>query len=101
MTVQDAAIVFNTSSTTVQIIRTSYGEKGLTATLTRKKRENSSYRAKIKGEVDAHIIALAFAEPPKGYAKWTLRLLVDRSVKPGYIVSISHMQVGRILKKRI
>ena len=42
---------------------------------------------------------MACGEPPKGYAKWTLRLLADKSVKLGYIDSISHTQVGRILKK--
>ena len=35
-------------------------------------------------------------ERPKGYARWTLRLLADKSVKLGYIDSISHTQVGRI-----
>ena len=99
MTVQEAAIAFNTSSTTVQNVRTSYGEKGLDATLNRKKRDTPPVEAKVTGEVEAHIIALACAEPPKGYAKWTLRLLEDRSVKLGYIDSISHTQVGRILKK--
>ena len=94
MTVQEAAIAFNTSSTTVQNVRTSYGEKGLNATLNRKKRDTPPVEAKVTGEVEAHII-----EPPKGYAKWTLRLLADRSVKLGYIDSISHTQVGRILKK--
>ena len=99
MTVQEAAIAFNTSSTTVQNVRTSYGEKGLDATLNRKKRDTPPVEAKVTGEVKAHIIALACAEPPKGYAKWTLRFLADRFVKLGYIDSISHTQVGRILKK--
>ena len=36
MTVQEAAIAFNTSATTVPKVRTSYGEKGLEATLNRK-----------------------------------------------------------------
>ena len=99
MTVQEAAIAFNTSSTTVQNIRTSYGEKGLEATIHRKKRDTPPVEAKVTGEVEAHIIALACAEPPQGYAKWTLRLLADRTVKLGYIESISHTQVGRILKK--
>lgn len=99
MTVQEAAIAFNTSSTTVQNVRTSYGGKGLNATLNRKERDTPPVEAKVTGEVEAHIIALACAEPPKGYAKWTLRLLADRSVKLGYINSISHTQVGRILKK--
>ena len=60
---------------------------------------NAPVEAKVTGEVEAHIIALACGDPPKGYAKWTLRLLADKSVKLGYIGSISHTQVGRILKK--
>lgn len=101
MTVQEAAIAFNTSATTVQNVRTCYGEKGLDATIQRKKRATPPVEAKVTGDVEAHIIALACGDPPKGYAKWTLRLLADRSVKLGYIESISHTQVGRILKKRI
>ena len=99
MTVQEAAIAFNTSATTVQKVRASYGEKGLDATVNRKKRETPPVEAKVTGDVEAHIIAMACGEPPKGYAKWTLRLLADKSVKLGYIDSISHTQVGRILKK--
>lgn len=101
MTVQEAAIAFNTSATTVQNVRTRYGEKGLDATIQRKKRETPPVEAKVTGDIEAHIIALARGDPPKGYAKWTLRLLADRSVKLGYVESISHTQVGRILKKRV
>ncbi|MDD6751834.1 MAG: hypothetical protein PUE06_06815, partial [Bacteroidales bacterium] len=46
---------FNTSSTTVQNVRTSYGEKGLNATLNRKKRDTPPVEAKVTGEVEAHI----------------------------------------------
>lgn len=101
MTVQEASIAFNTSATTVQNVRTCYGEKGLDATIQRKKRAAPPVEAKVTGDVEAHVIALACGDPPKGYAKWTLRLLADRSVKLGHIESISHTQVGRILKKRI
>ena len=99
MTVQEAAIAFNTSATTVQNVRTCYGENGLDATIQRKKRKTPPVEAKVTGDVEAHIIALACGDPPKGYTKWTLRLLADRSVKLGYVESISHTQVGRILKK--
>ena len=99
MTVQEAAIAFNTSATTVQKVRASYGEKGLDATVNRKKRDTPPIEAKVTGDVETHIIAMACGKPPKGYAKWTLRLLADKSVKLGYIESISHTQVGRILKK--
>ena len=97
MTVQEAALAFNTSTTTVQNVRASYGEKGLDATVNRKKRETLPVEAKVTGEVEAHIIALACYEPPKGYSKWTRRLFADKSVKRGYLDSISHTQVGRIL----
>jgi len=99
MTVQKAALAFNTSTTTVQSVRASYAEKGLEATVERKKRITPPVPAKVTGEVEAHIIALACGTPPEGYAKWTLRLLADRTVVLGYVNSISHMQVGRILKK--
>ena len=99
MTVQEAALAFNTSTTTVQSVRASYAEKGLEATVERKKRITPPVPAKVTGEVEAHIIALACGTPPEGYAKWTLRLLADRTVVLGYVNSISHMQVGRILKK--
>lgn len=97
MTVQEAALAFNKSATTVQKVRACYGERGLDATLNRKKRDTPPVAAKVTGDVEARIIALACTDPSKGYAKWTLRFLADRSVKLGYVDSISHTQVGRIL----
>lgn len=67
--------------------------------LTRKKRENPPVEPKVTGEVEAHIIALACTDAPQGYAKWNLRLLADKSVELGYIDSLSHMTVSRVLKK--
>ena len=65
----------------------------------RKKRETPPVPAKCTGDIEARIIALACSEPPEGYGKWTLRLLSERSVELQIISSISHTQVGRILKK--
>lgn len=36
---------------------------------------------KVTGEVEAKLIALACSAPPQGYARWSLRLLADRSVE--------------------
>ena len=55
--------------------------------------------AKVTGEVEAHVIALACGQPPEGYSKWTLRLLANKTVELGYIESISHVTVSTILKK--
>lgn len=55
----------------------------------------------IKPEEKARITALACSDAPAGYARWSLRLLADKSVEMGYINSISAMEVGRILKKTL
>jgi len=68
--------------------------------LTRKKRETPPVPAKVTGEVEARIIALACSEPPQGYARWTLRLLAEKSVELNYIDKIGRMSVDRLLKKR-
>lgn len=68
--------------------------------LTRKKRETPPVPAKITGDVEAHIIALACSEPPKGHARWTVRLLADKAVELQYVNGISAMSVNRLLKKR-
>lgn len=99
MTVSEISKAYHTTPTTVQNVRTSYCEKGLEATINRKKRETPPVPAKVTGEVEAHVIALACGEPPEGYSKWTLRLLADKTVELGYIDSISHVTVSTILKK--
>ena len=99
MTVSEIANAYRTTPTTVQTVRASYCKKGLEATITRKKRETPPIPAKVTGEVEAHIIALACGQPPEGYSKWTLRLLANKTVELGYIESISHVTVSNILKK--
>ena len=99
MTVSEIANAYRTTPTTVQTVRTSYCKNGLEATINRKKRETPPIPAKVTGEVEAHIIALACGQPPEGYSRWTLRLLADKTVELGYIESISHVTVSNILKK--
>ena len=99
MTVSEIAKAYHTTPTTVQNVRASYCGKGLEATIHRKKRETPPVPAKVTGEVEAHVIALACGEPPEGYAKWTLQLLANKTVELGYIDSISHVAISTILKK--
>ena len=99
MTVSEISKAYHTTPTTVQTVRASYCEKGLEATINRKKRETPPVSAKVTGEVEAHVIALACGKPPEGYSKWTLRLLANKTVELGYIDSISHTTISTILKK--
>ncbi len=54
---------------------------------------------KVTGDVEAHMIAQVCSEPPEGYERWTLRLLADCLVELGLLESISHVAVGKRLKK--
>ncbi len=57
------------------------------------------YAKKIDGDFEAHLVALSCSEPPKGFARWSLRLLADKVVEFDYIDSISHESIRRVLKK--
>ena len=99
MTVAQIAELYHTTPTTVQNVRTSYANEGLEATIHRKKRKTPPVPAKVTGEVEAHIIALACSDPPEGYERWSVRLLADKCVEINYVESLSHMTVSRVLKK--
>ncbi len=82
---------------TVYNIQKRFLETGFKAALSDKPR--SGKPSVIKPEEKARITALACSDAPAGFARWTLRLLADKSVEWGYIKAISHMEVSRILKK--
>lgn len=54
---------------------------------------------KITAEQRDQITVLACESSPEGSSQWSLRLLADKVVELGYCDSISHSQVGDILKK--
>jgi len=53
----------------------------------------------IDGPQRAKVTALACSDAPAGHARWSLRLLADKVVELGHCESISHTQVGKVLKK--
>ena len=57
------------------------------------------YAKKADGDLEAHLVALSCSAPPEGFARWSLRLLADQIVELGYIDSVSHETVRRVLKK--
>jgi putative transposase len=82
---------------TVADWRDKYFENGLDF-LTDKKRPG---RPPIfDGDLRAKVTALACADAPLGRAKWSLRLLADKMVELEYCETMSHSQVGEMLKKR-
>jgi len=90
----------NISITTVTNVKMDFfAAENIKAFLQRKKRETPPVEPKINGEVEARIIALACSDVPAGYARWTVRLLADKSVELQIVDSLSFKSVQRLLKK--
>lgn len=53
----------------------------------------------IDGDVEAHIIAIACSEVPKGRERWTLRLIAGKVVTLTDVESCSYGSVRNVLKK--
>ena len=84
--------------TVYQTIR-DFCEKGLVETLSFKKRESPANPPIVTVEKEARLIALACGVPPKGYSRWTVRLLADKAVELDIFPRISRETVRTVLKK--
>jgi transposase len=90
---------FETSVSMVYRVRKQLVEEGLEAVLSRKRRAAPAVPRIFDGEKEAKLIALACSEPPKGRARWTLRLLENKVVELNIVDRASDSTIGRTLKK--
>ena len=88
-----------TSASMVYRVRKQWMEEGLEAVLSRKPRATPAVPRIFDGEKEARLIALACSEPPKGRARWTLRLLENKVVELNIVDRASDSTIGRTLKK--
>jgi hypothetical protein len=79
-------------------VKQRFVEEGFEACLERKPMSKVKEK-KADGEVEAHLIALSCSKAPKGFSRWSLRLLAERMVEMEYVENISHETVRRVLKK--
>ena len=85
------------SGATVFNIKRRYLEAGLDAALFDQQRPGRL--PAIDGKMRAQITALACSRAPAGHAGWTLRLLADKAVELGFVSTISHTGISKVLKK--
>ena len=83
---------------TVDRIKKKFIEEGFEVSLERRL-TSRIYERKTDGDVEAKLVTLCCSVPPKGFAKWSLRLLADKMVELNYVESISHVTVRSMLKK--
>jgi transposase len=83
---------------TIDRVKKRFMEEGMETVLERRPTQRE-YSAKIDGDAEAKLVTLCCSEPPKGYSRWSLRLLADKMVELHYVESISHVTVRSVLKK--
>jgi hypothetical protein len=93
------AAALDTSVATVGRTRRQLVEEGFEAVLTRKHSPASARPRIFDGAAEAKLIALACSTPPKGHARWTLRLLEETVVELKIVARVSDNTIGRTLKK--
>ena len=99
----DSRIVksLETSVPMVYRVRKQLVEEGLEAVLSRKQRATPAVPPIFDGEKEAKLIALACSKPPKGRARWTLRLLETKVVELGIVERASDSTIQRTLSTKI
>jgi len=90
-----------TSPSMVYRVRKQLVEEGFEAVLSRKQRATPAVARIFDGEKEAKLIALACSQPPKGRARWTLRLLERKVVELHIVDRASDSTIGRALKKTV
>jgi hypothetical protein len=97
----DSGIIeaLETSVSMVCRVRKQLVEEGFEAGLSRKQRATPAVARIFNGEKEAKLIALACSKPPKGRARWTLRLLEKKVVELHIVDRASDSTIGRTLKK--
>jgi homeodomain-containing protein len=90
-----------TSASMVYRVRKQLVEEGFEAVLSRRQRATPAVARIFDGEKEAKLIALACSKPPKGRARWTLRLLENKVVELHIVDRASDSTIGRTLKKTL
>src|SRR6202040_639644 len=75
-------------------------EEGFEAVLSRKPRAMPAVARIFDGEKEAKLIALACSKPPKGRARWTLRLLENKVVELGIVDRASDSEGQQRVRSR-
>jgi Homeodomain-like domain len=91
----------DTSASMLYRVRKQLVEEGFEAVLSRKQRATPAVPPIFDGEKEAKLIALACSKPPKGRARWTLRLLENKVVELGIVERASDSTIHRTLKKTV
>ncbi|MBF0298922.1 MAG: IS630 family transposase [Oligoflexia bacterium] len=93
----DIALILNVDSKTVTNVGNAYLEEGLESALYDD--ERCGRPIDFDDDDKSRIVAMVCSDPPKGYYRWTLDLIVEESKKREIVDDISREEIRIILKE--
>ncbi len=82
---------------TIERVRQRFVEEGLQRALV-PHRTRRKYQHLMDGHQEAHLVALACSQPPKGYRRWSLRLLASEMIRLEHIAEVSHVTIRNVMQ---
>jgi len=98
ITNQEICKILKVGARTIDRVKKKFIEEGFESALERRP-STQTYKKKVDGDLEAKLVTLCCSEPPKGFSKWSLRLLADKMIELEYVDYISHVTVREVLKK--
>ena len=95
---QQIADAFRCRRQTVENVRKKCVVEGFEQALEHRQQLNRKPKT-LDGEQEAQVIALRLGDPPKGYGRWTLRLLARKVVELEIVETLGHETIRQTLKK--
>jgi transposase len=98
ITNEEICKILKVGARTIDRVKKKFIEEGFEGALERRA-STQTYKKKADGDLEAKLVTLCCSNPPKGFSKWSLRLLADKMVELQYVDYISHVTVREVLKK--
>lgn len=98
---EKAAEAFDVHVNSVHAIRKDLVLRGFEEALERRKRAEPARKPVFDKKGEKELLTLAVSRPPKGRARWTLRLLANEVVRLDIVESVCRETVRKVLKKGI
>ena len=100
VTNEQVSKVLKVGMRTIDRVKKKFIEEGLEASLERRP-TSRIYDRKTDGDLEAKLVTLCCSDPPKGYSKWSLRLLADKMVELKYVKHFSRDSEKRFKKNEL
>jgi transposase len=94
---QKISEALNVSVPTIERVRQYFVEEGIQQALSSRKTRRK-YQHLMDGVQEAHLLALACSQPPKGHRRWSLRLLASEMIRLEHIEDVSHTTVHHVMQ---